>query len=173
MGLLGDGLVTAFVRRAHGVNGFVRVESASGETAHIEALSSVFLRLKNKNSEPVEYIIEETRGNSSSFFIKFKGIDTPEEAKAILGAEILVPRDKACPLREGEFYISDLCKCALVYKGSVIGNIESVIEGGGGFLLEVRLDSGVVRLVPLKDAFIGEIDTAKKTVALLHSWILE
>lgn len=171
--LSGGELVTAFVRRPHGARGFVRVESASGETAHIEALPSVLLRLGKEGGDVFEYKIEATAGSLSSFLVKFEGIDTPEAARALSGAEILVPREKACPLGEGEFYVSDLCRCALVCGNSVVGSIEDVMEGGGGFLLEVRLSGGELRLVPLKDAFIGAIDTEKKTVELLRRWILE
>ena len=171
--LSGDELVTAFVRKPHGVKGFVRLESASGETAHIEALASVFLRFGKEGREVFEYKIEETAGSPAAFLVKFEGVDTLEEAKALSGAEVLVPRDKACPLDEGEFYVGDLCQCALVCGGSAVGDIVNVMEGGGGPLLEVRLYGGETRLVPFRDAFVGDVDTEKKTVELRHSWILD
>ncbi len=171
--LIGGELVTAFVRSPHGVKGFVKVESASGETAHIEALDAVFLRFGKEGGEVFEYQIEETASSPAAFLVKFAGIDTPEEAKQLSGAEVLVPRDKACPLNEGEFYVDDLCQCVLVCEGDVIGKIAGVTEGGGGSLLEVELNSGALRLVPFRDVFIGEVDMAKKTVELLCAWVLD
>lgn len=171
--LSGGELVTAIVRSSHGLNGFVKVESASGETAHIEALSSVFLRFAKNDAEVFEYRIEKTAGSPAAFLLKFEGVDGPEDAKRLSGAEVLVPRDKACPLKEGEFYVGDLCQCVLVYDGAVVGRITGVTEGGGGDLLEVALPEGRVCLVPLKDAFIGDVDVEAKTVRLLHRWILE
>ncbi len=171
--LSGDELVTAVIRSPHGLNGFVKVESTSGEVDHIAVLSSVFVRFNRDNSEVFEYDIEKTAGSPSAFLLKFTGINNPEEAKVLAGAEILVPRDKACPLNEGEFYVGDLCQCVLVYDGSSVGRIVGVTEGGGGDLLEVALPEGRVCLVPFKDAFIGDIDLGLKTVRLLHRWILE
>lgn len=171
--LSGDELVTAVVRSPHGLNGFVKVESTSGEVAHIEVLSSVFLRFNRDNSEVFEYSIEKTGGSPSSFLLKFAGINNPEDARRLTGAEVLVPRDKACPLNEGEFYVGDLCQCVLVYDGSPAGRIVGVTEGGGGDLLEVELPEGRTCLVPFKDAFIGDIDLGGRTVRLLHRWILE
>ena len=171
--LAGDELVTAFVRRPHGVKGFVRLESASGETEHIEALKSVYLRLAKEGGSVFEYQIEEIAGSPAAFLVKFAGIDTPEEAAQLAGAEVLVPRDKACPLSEGEFYVADLCQCVLVYEGNAIGRVKDVMEGGGGFLLGVVLDCGETRLVPFRDEFVGEVNIAKKTVELLHAWVLD
>ena len=171
--LAGDELVTAFVRRPHGVKGFVRLESASGETEHIEALSSVYLRLAKEGGSVFECQIEETAGSPAAFLVKFAGIDTPEEAARLAGAEVLVPRDKACPLAEGEFYVADLCQCVLVHEGEPVGGIKDVTEGGGGFLLEIELNCGGVRLVPFRNEFVGEVDIAKKTVELIHAWVLD
>ena len=171
--LSGDELVTAFVRRPHGVRGFVRLESASGETEHIAALKSVYLRLANEGGSVFELQIEETAGSPAAFLVKFAGIDTPEEARLLAGAEVLVPRDKACPLAEGEFYVADLCQCVLVYKDEAIGRIVEVTEGGGGFLLGVALEGGKFRLVPFRDEFVGEVNMSKKTVELVHAWILD
>ena len=47
--------------------------------------------------------------------MKCTGIDTPEDAAKYRNWEMLVPRDKACPLKEGEFYVEDLKQCSLIY----------------------------------------------------------
>ena len=171
--LAGDELVTAFVRRPHGVKGFVRMESASGEVEHIASLKNVFLRFAKEGGCVFEYQIEGTAGSPAAFLVKFAGVDTPEEAKLLSGAEVLVPRDKACPLNEGEFYVADLCQCDLVHEGEAIGRIKDVTEGGGGFLLEIELNCGGVRLVPFRNEFVGEVDIAKKAVELVARWVLD
>ncbi len=94
---------------------------------------------------------------------------------------MLVPRDKACPLEEGEYYVSDLCNCVLVYLGVPVGTITDVLEGGAGDLLEVILTEGgdaetsgpQRRLVPFRKEFVGEVDLRARTVELTHRWILE
>ncbi|MBO8451079.1 MAG: 16S rRNA processing protein RimM [Spirochaetes bacterium] len=171
--LSGGELVTAFIRSPHGVKGFMRVESASGETGHLSALPSVLVRLGRDDGQVFAYDVEETAGSAAAFLMKFAGIDTPEDAKLLSGAEILVERDKACPLREGEVYVRDLCQCDLVYGGSAVGRIIGVTEGGGGDLLEVALPEGRRCFVPFQNAFIGDVNPEQKTVCLLHRWILD
>lgn len=174
-------LVTGIIRSAHGLDGFVKVDSPSGEVGHYADLTEVLARKSGSQDEPKRLVIEAVEGSSHLLLVKFVGVETPEQAKALSGMELLVPRDKACPLAEGEYYVSDLCKCVLMYKGVPVGTITSVLEGGADDLLEVILtesgpeDSspGQRRLVPLRKEFVGDIDIGARTVELMHRWILE
>lgn len=174
-------LVTGYIRSSHGVDGFVKVESASGEVAHFGDLDSVVLRLGGKGGTEKRFEIEAAEGSAQCLLIKFKGFDTPEQAKQLAGAEVLVPRDKACPLNAGEYYVCDLCQCVLVYEGTPIGKITGVMEGGAGDLLEVALTESdelangqlATRIVPFRKEFVGKVDMQARTVELMHRWILE
>lgn len=169
-----DFMVTGTIRSSHGLDGFVKVESASGEVDHFAGLSTVYLRERGSTENLGRpYEIEAAEGSSALLLLKFRGIDTAEQAKRLAGAQILVPRDMACPLDEGEYYVSDLCQCVLVYDGMTMGKIIDVVEGGAGDLLEVALTDGEHRLVPLRKEFIGKIDIQAGTVELMHRWILE
>jgi 16S rRNA processing protein RimM len=174
-------LVTGIIRSSHGVNGFVKVESTSGEIDHLLDLKGIDLRSGGISGTIKRFEIERVEGSASCLLMKFKGIDTPEQAKTLAGLELVVPRDKACPLEEGEYYVNDLCQCVLMYKGTLVGTITGVMEGGAGDLLEVTLsESGelgntklITRLLPLRKEFVGKIDIKAKTVELMHRWILE
>jgi 16S rRNA processing protein RimM len=174
-------LVTGIIRSAHGLNGFVKVESCSGEVGHLADLADVDVRTGGERGTVKRYHIDALEGSSHCLLVKFRGIETMEQAKTLAGAEILVPRDMACPLAEDEFYVSDLCQCVLVYQGTVTGRITGVMEGGAGDLLEVTVSEGSelgeaklkTHLVPLRKEFVGKIDMQAKTVELMHRWILE
>ncbi len=176
-----DLLVTGYIRSPHGLDGFVKVESASGEVAHFADLEEVSLRPRGTEGPGKRYEIEAVEGSSALLLLKFRGIDSAEEAKRLSSMELVVPRDQACPLEEGEWYVEDLCQCTLVYEGNPIGKIAGVMEGGAGDLLEVILSEGSnpdgsggkTRLVPMRDEFIGKVDLESKTVELMHRWILE
>jgi 16S rRNA processing protein RimM len=153
-----------------GLKGFVKVRSLSGEIEHLLKLRQVTLR--QKGQERV-WEVEESEAAFPSLVMKFAGIDSPEAAKILNGAEVLVDRDQAAPLRKGEYYIEDL-KGVEVYIGTeVLGVITGMLEGGGGNLAELRLATGETKLVPFRDEFFGEIDIKGQRAALLHRWILE
>ncbi len=105
--------------------------------------------------------------------IKFKGYDSPESAKALSGGEIWVPRDKAAPLAEGEYYFADLVGCELVSGGMTLGRVAGVCETGGGQLLEAELPDGRHAYVPFRKEFTGAIDLAARTIEILAPWVLE
>ena len=91
--------------------------------------------------------------------------------KTFNGKIVSVPNKN---LKEGEFYITDLCNAILVYKGNSVGTITDVVEGGGGFLLEVsEAATGKTVYIPFRSEFIGKINITAKKVELMHRWILE
>jgi 16S rRNA processing protein RimM len=153
-----------------GVKGFVKAKSLSGETEHLEGLETAVLR--RQGSEKT-YYIEEIRSLGGGLAIKFRGIETPEAARTLSGAELLAERDQAAPLDEGEYYVEDL-RGMQVYnsQGTNLGEITDVLEGGNGQLIELRLAGGGVRLIPFRNEFFGEVDLEKRRAALLNEWIL-
>ncbi|MDR1747514.1 MAG: ribosome maturation factor RimM [Spirochaetaceae bacterium] len=175
-------LVAGFIRSPFGVNGKVKVESSSGETSHFLELKEIFVR---KDGIEKRFALESAEVNGIGCLImKLDGIDSPEEMKKYSGWEVLVPRENACPLDRDEYYITDLCRCSLVYgKPPVtVGRITGVIEGGAGELLEVALEDdpdqetpsgGRKVFVPFRKEFIGAVDIGRDTIELLHLWILE
>ena len=173
-----DRLTTGRVRGTFGLEGFLKIESCSGEYEHFLNLKEIKLQLPSKGTEtqPPElfYQVEECVVRNADALLKLRGIDSPEAAKKLHGADILVPRDMACPLERGEFYINDLCNSDLVYKGNSVGTIADVVEGGGGLLLEVsEAATGRTVYVPFRSQFIGKINIPAKQVELMHRWILE
>jgi 16S rRNA processing protein RimM len=193
--------VVGHVGQPFGLEGFVKIHSASGEWGHLLALTQVVL--SGKSGEKT-FIIEESRENSGQIVMKFQGIESPEAAKALAGAALLAGRDQAVPLAENEFYIEDLkgltvrAPCSPdrldearggvpgvhetggavpgaegAVTTEVLGTVLDLIEGGGGWLVELGLNSGGTRLVPFRIEFFGPIDEAGRTITLLSRWILE
>ncbi|MDR1785537.1 MAG: ribosome maturation factor RimM [Spirochaetaceae bacterium] len=173
-------LVVGIVRSPHGLSGTFKFASASGEYGHFAGLTEVVLRgRQGERSYPVERVAP----SASLPLMKLRGVDSPEQAKLLSGSEILVPREQACPLKEGEYYVEDLKGCVLVHHGGggavEAGVITAVIQGGGGSLLEVAVNRGAsgrageAVFVPFNREFIGDVDLAARRVELKHTWILE
>ena len=167
----------AIVGSSFGLDGFVKIRSLSGETSHLSSLKSVILRQHGKEKQ---YNIEEIMPSNdiSWIYMKFHGINSPEQAKTLTGAEIIADRAFAAPLNEGEYYIEDLKGLKLVDSDipsneEFLGHIIDVIEGGNGFVAEIRLNSGETRFIPFRKEFLGEINIQEGRVKLLEKWILE
>lgn len=171
-----DMLITGRVRGVFGLEGYIKVESTSGEYEHFLALNEITVRIEGRHDgdRTASYTVDNCILRAADALFKLHGVDSPEDAKGLCGADILVPRDMACPLACGEFYVSDLCNSTLVYQGHSVGVIADVVEGGGGFLLEVsEAATGRTVYVPFRSPFIGAVDTQARQVELMHRWILE
>ena len=190
-------LTVAFVRGAHGLTGEFKIESASGRYEHLLKLKEVTVRQDNRDSV---YKVESVSGNGNAFYMKLGGIDTPEAAKKLNGAELRTCRENAVQLKKNEWYVEDLKGCSLLYFGNKdgladevapvkVGSITDVLEGGAGDLLEVVLSescgllaenvrktgNGKARtvLVPFNAEHVGKVDIQNRSVQLMHLWILE
>ena len=190
--------VVGIVRGTHGVSGEFKVESTSGEYDHFYHMDEVTIT-DGTNSRLVK--IESVKEGNNVLYMKLAGINSPEDAAKFNRWEIVVPREKAHKLQKDEWYIEDLKGSSVWYKDtagdtapaldddSVVGTVTNVLEGGSGYLVEIKLSESCRLLgddikfnwkgkvntvyVPFKDEFIGKINIEEKTMQLMHLWILE
>ena len=190
--------VVGIVRGTHGVSGEFKVESTSGEYDHFYHMDEVTIT-DGTNSRLVK--IESVKEGNNVLYMKLAGINSPEDAAKFNRWEIVVPREKAHKLQKDEWYIEDLKGSSVWYKdtagdtapalddNSVVGTVTNVLEGGSGYLVEIKLSESCRLLgddikfnrkgkvntvyIPFKDEFIGKINIEEKTMQLMHLWILE
>ena len=190
--------VVGIVRGTHGVSGEFKVESTSGEYDHFYHMDEVTIT-DGTNSRLVK--IESVKEGNNVLYMKLAGINSPEDAAKFNRWEIVVPREKAHKLQKDEWYIEDLKGSSVWYKDtagdtapaldddSVVGTVTNVLEGGSGYLVEIKLSESCRLLgddikfnwkgkvntvyVPFKDEFIGKINIEEKTMQMMHLWILE
>jgi len=145
-------LIVGFIRAPHGITGEFKVESASGAYGHIAALKNVTLR---HGTETKICGVEHADIGGNCVYMKLAGVNSPEDARKYNNWEIVVPREYAYPLKEGEWYIEDLRNCSLIYENGCensgvgpaaeaapaekVGTITDVLEGGAAYLFEVTL----------------------------------
>lgn len=154
-----------------GLKGFVKIKSLSGETAHFSKLKKV--TLKQGKKEEIRDIAE-ICFQGTTVLMRFSGIDSPEAAATLKGAEIVAGREAAAPLKKGEYYVEDLKGLeVLSLDGDVLGRITNLVEGGNGNLAELQLLSGEKRLAPFIKEFFGKVDIKKGKIELLEPWILD
>lgn len=158
-------LATGIVRSPHGVKGFVKVRPFSDDFEHFFSLKEATLQRDGK-SRKVE--IEQVQNHAGELLVKFKGIDSPEDARFVSGWDVLVPREQASRLGEGEVYTADLPGMKLVYGDEEVAEVVSTVEGAQALLLEVLAKDGRRYMVPyLKGVFVDDVDPENGTMKLL------
>ncbi len=161
----------AVIKAPYGLKGENKLHSLSGEWEHLFALAGQEVELVNKGSRSRRFV-ETVREVIPHVLIQFKGVDSPESARSLVGNEIVLDRSKAAPLAAGEYYQADLIGFSLVFEGKVLGTVESFWDSGAHDLIVVtRADQSKVN-VPFLKQFIGEVSIEKASIELLTAWIL-
>ena len=99
--------------------------------------------------------------------LKFAGVDSIEEAEALVGRELAVPESERVPLEDDEFYDWELQGCEVrTVEGEQLGRVTEVLRTGGVELLAVEGERGREYLIPLAEEICVEIDVARKTITV-------
>ena len=100
--------------------------------------------------------------------IKFKGVDTVEQAEDLRNFYIQIERKDATPLEEGSYYIADLINLDVYTdEGEKLGILEDIFNTGSNDVYVVKDLNGKQILLPGIEDVIKEIDL-KEGKILVH-----
>ena len=167
---MSDLIATGVIRGSHGMEGYVKVTSFSGDLEHFCSLKVVTLVSGNERKETK---VDDVRVAHDRVLVKFMDIDTIEAARSLTNWEIWVTRSTATPLAVDEHYIADLVGCNVLVDGKSVGTVRGVIDSASDALFEILLEDGTTRIVPFREEFIGEVDVVNATIQLMATWTLE
>lgn len=140
----------------HGVDGAVRVHSSTQPPENIEHYRPWLLGDGERFREVSVERLEAYRGG---YLARLGGIGDREQAQALKGALIAVPRSALPPLEPGrEYYWRDLIGLAVrQVDGTPLGRVTNLLETGAHDVLIVDDGSGE-RLIPFAEAFVVAVD---------------
>ncbi len=115
--------------------------------------------------EMLPLVIENVRFFKNLVILKFQGIDNINDIEKYRGRDLLVTRENAVPLEEGEFFICDIIG-STVYEedGSVFGTLRDVMETGANNVFVVETGDGREVLLPYIDDCIREVNVEEKRI---------
>ena len=139
-----------------GLKGEVKVNSFTDDNTKFERIPNVFLKQKGNLKE---YSIESVGYNKNQVIIKFKGIDTIEEAEKLRNSYIVVDREIFGELPEGVYYIADLLGLDVYTEdGTLLGKVDDIFSTGSNDVYVVKDELGKQKLLPGIDEVIKQID---------------
>ncbi|MNS91902.1 Ribosome maturation factor RimM [compost metagenome] len=143
-----------------GIKGFVKIVPFTNYIERFDELEKVYIKQK---SEKVEYIIEEVKYQKNMVMVKFKGIERIEEAELLKNSIVLIDRENAVELEEGEYFIVDLIGLEVYTDENVLlGNLEDIYNTGSNDIYVVRNELGKQLLLPALKEVIKDIDLDNK-----------
>ncbi|WVZ26637.1 hypothetical protein V8G54_005181 [Vigna mungo] len=154
-----------YISSVHGIQGEIRVKPATDfPELRFATPGRRWLKSKVLGAQSIQEVeLEEGREHPGlkSWILKFRGIDTVEQAKMLIGSTLLVTKEDRPELEEGEFYTHDLIgmkvfmkvpSCTkdpanempsanIVENGTLVGTVVNVFNSGANDLLQIALDS--------------------------------
>jgi 16S rRNA processing protein RimM len=120
-----------------GLDGQVKVRAYADSPGLAASVGAILLRGAEGNL--AEYRIESVRCDGTVWVLKLRGVDTPEEAKRLVGHDILIMRSAAPPPPEGSYYHADLVGLRVVSdEGRELGRVVEIWETGANDVYVVR-----------------------------------
>ena len=147
-----DLVLLGAIAGAHGIRGEVKLKSF---TAEPEAIAS-YGPLVTRDGRSFE--ITRLRPAKDGFIASLRGVADRNQAEALRGIELLIPRDRLPAASEEEIYVHDLIGLSVVSKdGAELGEVISVENYGAGDLLDVKIAGRKdTALIPFTDDFVME-----------------
>lgn len=141
------------------------VHSASNNRQHNKA-SSITNKAKAILATSVE--IKKCKEQGQNIVALIDGINYRDQAESLFGLEVYIEKSQLKPLKQGEFYWSDMIGCEVVNTQAVVlGNVSSIMETGANDVLVVQQDGGqelIEHLIPYSDEIVLEVNVEKQSI---------
>lgn len=139
-----------------GIKGWVKVQTFSDDPGALLEFDSWRI---GRGEQQRDFAIAESQDHSNTLVAKLEGVNDRDQAFALRGLEVSVPREALQAPAEGEFYWADLIGLVAVNRQGVeLGRVDSLMETGAHDVLVVK--GSKEHLIPFIAAFVGTVDIA-------------
>jgi len=162
-------LLVGRVAGAFGVRGEIRINAFTDDPAALVR----YRDLRGADGAPA-LTLTAGRPHKGGLVARAEQVATREDAEALRGLELYLPREALPAPDEDEFYFADLIGLAAVSPdGEALGRIKSVQNFGAGDLLEIAPESGPTWWLPFTREAVPELRLADGVVVVVRPTELE
>ena len=150
----------------HGVKGEVRVLPSTDDVKRFGKLKEV----KVENRTMTTYEIETVRYHKNFVLLKFKCIDTMNEAELLKNSLLKIDRKDALPLKKDEYYQCDLYGLRVVTDtGRDLGKLTDILMTGSNDVYVVRNEEKEILIPAIKQCILKvDLEAGEMLVHLLE-----
>lgn len=157
-------LRVGIISNTHGIRGEVKVFPTTDDLNRFRQLKEVLLDT-GKELLPLE--VTGVKFFKNQAILKFKGMDSINEIEKYKGKDLLVTRENAVPLEEGEYFICDLIGCLVFSEdGTELGELTEVLKTAANDVYVVSTPEKKEILIPLTEECVQGIDTKTKRITV-------
>jgi 16S rRNA processing protein RimM len=150
-------LSVGFLRRPHGLQGEIIMDIHTDFPERMRKGRTIFV---GEGHKPMMF--ENVRPHARGMLVKFRGVDTPEEAGLYRNLWVYIKKKDAPALPEGQFYKHELLGLNVMDEnGASLGAVVEIIETGANDVYVVRDDSGREILLPAIPSVILDLEPGR------------
>ncbi len=156
---MADEILVGKISSVFGIKGWVKVFSYTQPREQIFNYTPWFLAKKDGGLKSIQVL--DSRKQGKSLVARLEGIETRQQAEALIGAQIKIQRSQLPPLEPGEYYWHDLIGLKVEdLSHRSLGRIAEMMETGANDVMIVR-DEGREMLIPwIRDQVVKKVDLA-------------
>ena len=139
----------------HGIRGEIRLNPWTDDLYDLLDLTVFY----DKDKTPFE--VEKSRVHKNVVVIKFKNINTMNDAEKLKGKTLYTEK---IPLPEGRYYIKDLIGLQAFEEDVKLGILTDVFNTGANDIYEIKTEDGKNIYLPVIDGVIGDVDLENKKI---------
>ena len=152
------------ISSTHGIRGEVKVFPTTDDVNRFKQLKDVIL---DTGKEYMNLEVQNVKFFKNMAIVKFKGIDDINDIEKYKGKDLLVTRENAVPLEEGEYYIFDVLGSKVITEeGTEIGELKEILATGANDVYVVKTAQGKEILIPSIPQCILDVNIEDKVVTV-------
>ncbi|MGI6343681.1 MAG: ribosome maturation factor RimM [Bacillota bacterium] len=141
-----------------GLQGELRVNPESDHPDRLPSLPGMTVFLF-KDGQRRPYRVVQATERQSIWRLHLQGIESREQANALVGGELQIPKDQVLPLPEGEYYVFELIGLQVETEdGGLLGEVKDVLQPGANDVYVVAAPDGRELLIPAIRDVVLSID---------------
>ncbi|MCL5020401.1 MAG: ribosome maturation factor RimM [Bacteroidetes bacterium] len=161
-----DFILIGIARKVRGNKGDLKVESMSDFPQRFSMLKEVFVR-KSNSAEAVKMQVEKSEFVNNYAVMKFRGVDSYDDAATFVGSEVLVPESERMVPPDGSYFIDSLLGMTVKNEaGETVGIVENVLMNLNQSILLITMEDGTEFNLPFVDAFVKKVDQDKREITV-------
>ncbi|MCI8708561.1 MAG: 16S rRNA processing protein RimM [Dorea sp.] len=164
-------LKVGVIASTHGVRGEVKVFPTTDDPARFKGLKEVMLDA-GKETIPLE--IENVKFFKQFVILKFKGIDNINDIERYRKCPLMVTRENAVALGEGEYFVADMIGMEIVTEdGERFGTLKDVLRTGANDVYVIEsAKHGEVLIPAIKECVLNvDIEERRMRIHLMDGLI--
>ncbi|QDE90449.1 16S rRNA processing protein RimM [Myxococcus xanthus] len=158
-------LELGYVARAHGLRGEVAIRALDPASETLDTVDRIWVRTRAGVER--EMRLEALRPTPKEDIVVLEGVESRNDAEALVGAKVFVFREDLEPPAEGEFFQGDLVGLEAVdANGNALGRVEEIWTTGEVPNLVIRASGREELVVPFADEFVPTVDLEARRIVI-------